>query len=352
MKRAPSLRFFLLAGLLVLWMPGAGARDCFPSETITVIGESVVYEGNIPQARERALQEAFSTAISQVMGAFITAESYSQNHVSVDRSVLSKTKGYIKTYRIVETRHEGDSLILKVDVAVSMEPVKDDLAALGILLDAVGSPIVKVEARDEGLDVPESEAVFKRYLGEKGFWVDESASDNRPDVVLMLAGSIVSQSGFGGTGMSGAVVSLEGRAVQGSTGKLIASESVAANGAGLSAAAALRDAYRKAAEDLSPRLSGGMSGTWGREVTAGRNVQVILKVNDHDKLQRFIRELGRIFGVKQVDLKSFMDSEARCIVRFAGQTKTLSEMIGRRPSDDLSVTVTGFGPDRLFLIVK
>lgn len=352
MKRALSLRFFLLAGLLVLWMPDAGARDRFSSETITVIGESVVYEGNIPQARERALQEAFSTAITQVMGAFITAESYSQNYVSIDRSVLSKTKGYIKTYRIIETRHEGDSLILKVEVAVSMEPVKDDLTALGILLDAVGNPIVKVEARDEGLDVPESGAVFKRYLGEKGFWVDEQATGNRPDVVLMLTGRISAQSGFGGTGMSGAVVSLEGRAVQRNAGKLIASESVAANGAGLSAAAALRDAYRKAAEDLSPRLVEGMTGVWGREATTGRNVQVILRVNDHDALQRFVRELGRIFGVKKVDLKSFMNNEALCIVRFSGQTKTLSEMVGRRFSNDLSVTITGFEADRLFLIVK
>jgi hypothetical protein len=318
------------------------AQDQFGSETVVVVGEAPIYEGNVGQAKERALQEAFSAAICQVMGAYITAESYSQNFVTIDRSVLSKTKGYVKTFDVLEVKQETDNLALKVKVVVSRESIKDDLAALGILLDAMGNPVVQIQAQDEGLDTSESGPFLKRSLSAKGFYIVDQVQDRQPDVIITLAGKINSQSPFGNTGFSGTVVALEAKATQQSTRKVIASIDVVANAAGLNESAARKEAYRKAAEDLAPQLIEAISEKWGQELTAGRTIQLIIRISEYAKVQQFSKELEHIFGIKKVDLKSFQNNEAQYLVRFAGQTKTLVDLLAKIPADKCSVSIRRF----------
>jgi hypothetical protein len=341
MNRMSCLSIWLLAALTVL-ITSAFAQEPVGSETIIVSGESPIYEGNAAQAKERALQEAFSAAISQVMGSYVTAESYSQNFVSIDRSVLSKTKGYVKTYEVLEVRQEPDNLSLKVKVVVSKESIKDDLTALGILLESMGNPVLQIQAQDEGLEASESGPALKRFLSAKGFYVVDQVQDRMPDVVITLTGKLNNQNAFGETGFSGAVVGLEAKATQQSTKKVIASKDVAANGAGLNETAARKEAYRKAAEDVAPQLVEAISEKWGQELTAGRSVQLIVKVSEYAKVQQFSKELERVFGVKKVDLKTFQNNEAQYLVRFAGQTKTLVDLLTRIPADKCSVSVLRF----------
>lgn len=117
--------------------------------TVEVWGEALIQDRDRPRARERALQEAFSAAITQVMGAFITAESFTRNYVSIERSVLGRTKGYVKTYQILQELTDGDFLRLLVIVTVSKEEIKDDLTALGILLDAMGNPVISLRGKEK-----------------------------------------------------------------------------------------------------------------------------------------------------------------------------------------------------------
>jgi hypothetical protein len=341
MKRKSCFPILLLVALAVL-STSAIAQERVDPEIITVVGESPIYEGNVAQAKERALQEAFSAAISQVMGSYITAESYSQNFVSIDRSVLSKTRGYVKTYDVLQATQQPDNLSLQVKVVVSKESIKDDLTALGILLESMGNPVVQIQAQDEGLDAPESGPCLKRFLSAKGFYVLDQVEDRQPDVVITLTGKINNQNAFGETGFSGAVVGLEAKATQQSTKKVIASKDIVANGAGLNETAAKKEAYRKAAEDVAPQLVEAISEKWGQELTAGRSVQLIVKVSEYAKVQQFSKELEHVFGVKKVDLKTFQNNEAQYLVCFAGQTKTLVDLLTRIPADKCPVSVQRF----------
>ncbi|MDD3473690.1 MAG: hypothetical protein PHS86_12980 [Syntrophaceae bacterium] len=346
--------FFLLFIFVAsaFWETVSRAQDAGCCETIVVLGESPVYEGNVAQGKERALQEAFSAAITQVMGTYITAESFSQNFVSIDRSVLSKTRGYIRTYDILEVRQQLDDVSLKVKIVVSKESIKDDLTALGILLDAMENPVVEMHGRDEGLDAPESVSVIKEVLVGKGFYIVDQNQSRLPDVIIGLTGKITNQSTFANTGLCGAIVTLGAKAAQQSTQKVIASTDVSANGAGLNETAALKEAYRKAAEELAHQLIEAISEKWGEELTAGRPLQLIVKAHEYAKVQKFTGELGRIFGIKKVDLKSFQNNEAYYLVRFTGQTKTLVDFILKRSVDGLSVSVQQFDAALVYLCLN
>jgi hypothetical protein len=350
MKKAKLFPFAILTALAMLVTSVfAQARDS--DEVIISFGESPIYDGNTVQAKERALQEAFSAAITQVMGAYITAESFSQNFVSIDRSVLSKTKGYVKTYEIIEVKQETESVTLKTRVVVSRESIKDDITALGILLDAMGNPIVQIQAQDEGLDAPESAPVLKRSFVAKGFYIVDEIPDRQPDVIVSVTGKISNLAPFGATGFSGAVVNLEAKATQQSTKKVIASKDVVANGAGLNETAARKEAYRKAAEEIAPQLIEAISEKWGQELTAGRPVRLIVKVSDYGQVRQFSKDLEHIFGIKKVDLKSFQSNEAQYLVRFVGQTKTLVDLLMKIPTDKCSVSIQRFDADSIELLV-
>lgn len=344
--------YLIMTALFALTTVSGFCQSADSNEVLVVWGESPIYEGNTAQAKERALQDAFSTAISQVMGSFITAESYTQNFVSIDRSVLSKTKGYVRTYETLEVKDTKDDLTLKVKVTVSKDSIKDDLTALGILLDAMGNPVVEMQAQEEGLDSPESLAVFKQVLGKKGFYLLDQAPGKKADVTVRLTGKVTNESTIGSTGFSGTVVSLEARAIQTATQKLITTQDIAMNGTGLNSSAALKDAYGKASEELAPKLVEGLTERWGQELNAGRPLHVVVRVDDYQKLQQFSKALEHVFGVKKADLKSFQNGEAEYLVAFSGQTKTFVDLLLKSTADKTPVSVQGLTADTVRLMVN
>jgi len=348
MKRYGLIILFLT--FFAFWLPDSQASES--DKTAIVWGEAVIYNENKPQAKERALQEAFSAAIAQVMGSYITAESYTQNYVSIDRSVLSRTKGYVKTYEILEVKEMPDMLSLKVTAVISSKSIKDDLTALGILLDALGNPTVEISGDDEGLEMSESIPVFKRMFSAKGFYTVEKNSENPPDVAIHVNGKVTNRTVMNGTGFHGAVVAVTARAVRSSTGSLIASESAVSNGAGLNNSAALKQAYQQAAESLVPKLVEAVSEKWGRELAEGKTLSLTVKAGAYDKVQQFTKHLNRIFGVKKVDMKSFGNGEAKYLVRFAGKSRTLADLILKMPIDTVSVSVGAFDSDSIILTLK
>ena len=138
---------------LILLLSGVShgtAGDQERVEVITVEGEALILQNDVVQAKQRALEDAFATAVQKVIGTFVSAESFTQNFVSIDRSVLTKARGYIKSYEVLQDLQTPDTLTLTVQVTVSVDPIRDELAALGILLDAMGNPRVLILVAEEG----------------------------------------------------------------------------------------------------------------------------------------------------------------------------------------------------------
>ncbi len=321
-------------------------------EFVTVWGEALIYDKNLQQAKDHALQEAFSTAIAQIMGSFITAEIYTRYYDSIERSVLSKTREYVRTYKILKELTEGELLRVQVTISISKAVIKDDLAVLGILLDTMGNPVVEITGNDEGLDVPESIPAFKRILSAKGFYLLDQSQGKLSDVIIQLSGKITNRSIIDNTGFYGNMVELKAKAVQRSTKKIIASKNIVGNGAGLSETAALKQAYQQAAESLSSGLIELISEKWEEELRNGRMLSLIVKADDYNKIQGFTKYMGRVFGVKKADMKYFQNGEARYSVRFAGRAETLTELILKGTLGDFNISVKSFDSNSIELSVN
>jgi hypothetical protein len=338
--------------ILQFTLTKATAQDETKTRTVVVTGEAAIYEGNTAQAKNRALQEAFSAAIRQVMGTYISAQSFTQNFMTIDRSVLNRAKGYIKTYKILEINRTKDILQMKIRAVVSEDGIKDDLTALGILLDAMGNPLVQVQGKDQGLDNSKSIPAIKQHLTDKGFYLVENQQGKNLDIRIQVLGKIVNQTNIESTGMNGAVISLRGKAVQIDTQKVVASRKVVDNGSGFDQKKALSQAYQEAAKQLAPQLIEAITDKWQSALTDGRTLELNVQADNYSSIQQFSRYLGRTFGVKKVDLKCFKSGTANFLVRFTGQTNTLADLLLKAPPDNMSLLVNGFTADAMEIVLQ
>lgn len=321
------------------------------TQVLKVTGEAVIYQNNRPQARQRALDEAFATALTRIMGSLISAESFSHNFESIDRGVYGRTQGYIKTYQILASSEDGGLLSLQVQVTVSTQAIKDDLEALGILLDALDNPSLRVTGSEQGLTSPQSLAVIRNALMAQGIRVINGAEPTAAadaDLVIKLSGSIQNQTEIVGVGMHGAVVELHADAYWQQEQRLLLSEHSIANAAAGNAPAALSRAYQDAATRLAPQLIERLTEAWRNEAYNSRLVAVSAS-GSHQQTRRLLSRLSRVFGVRKASLKGYHDGRAQLSVRFTGSAALLAELIARTRFDTLTAEITEVGQNRLSL---
>jgi hypothetical protein len=331
-------RFRLLICVLTFLIPVSGVTADPDAAVVQVEGEALVTNGNLPEARERALQEAYSAALTKVLGSYISAESYTRNFESIDRGVYSRTRGYIKRYEVLkETTTEG-ILQLQVRVEVSTAPLKDDLTALGILQDAIGNPLLLVQGEEQSLAPPVSVRKFREDLAQRGFRLAQGETDPA-DVLIRLRGSLQSSSEIGGVGMYGAIVSLEAAASWRKSGQSILTAAETANGAGINLQSALADGYTKAAQRLFPLFLERLVSSWQAELSTGRLVPIEVRVASLADLTRFKQRLGKIFGIDKVELKQFQPGLGELLVRFRGSAPQLAELIEKTTFPGQTVSV-------------
>lgn len=346
MNHSNTPRGHLFMVMLLAILAGSAHGEAPALQSVEVDGEAVIYQGDRPQAQRRALDEAFNAALTRLLGAWISAESFSHNFQSIDRGVYGRTQGYIKTYKVLATSEAGDLLSLRVRVTVSTEQIKDDLAALGILLDRLDNPTLVVTGDDQGLPTPQSLPILRRELLAHGIRVLDSSGSAAADVVVRVRGRIQNQTRMASVGMYGAVVGLRAQAYWRQEDRLLVSEEGVANGAGISATAALGQAYRDAATTLAPLLMDKLTEKWRDEVNGSRLISVSVS-GSHAQVRRFTARLGRVFGVRKASLKSYKDGRAQLLVRFTGAAALLADLIARTRFEGLRSEITEVAQGRL-----
>ncbi len=136
------------------------------TEVREVLAEGVAaVEGNrVDIARDRAINDALRRAVEQAIGTFISSETIVENYEVLSDRIYSKSAGYISHYRILRERRDGTLYRVLIRAKVKVGDIKEDLEALGILIERRGRPRVMVLVEDEDV-----RAVMEGYLDSLGF---------------------------------------------------------------------------------------------------------------------------------------------------------------------------------------
>ncbi|MDH4225127.1 MAG: hypothetical protein OEW12_05730, partial [Deltaproteobacteria bacterium] len=294
------IQFFILAWLLAaVWVVPALADD----KGITKVqaeGVGSWYEGDAARARDEALEAAQRTAVEQASGVIISTETQMNNFDLVKDEVLTASKGFIKSYKVVKEGRDDELYRVLIDAEVSKDDfIKGMNDSLENLYKRVGMPAVMVVVKESilGEDGQDSGGVAEKEIRKtllmKGFkFIDyhsiqggnqvdkamEGAEIRKQDVIkvakknganLVIFGmATTKQKGMMGQFVSTqAVVSID--VVRTDNNQAIASDTISSPGVHMDRKVSAMTAVKNAADKITPKLIEQVSYLWVKEKNEG-----------------------------------------------------------------------------------
>ncbi len=169
---------FILSLVLSFLFNGVGYAEL--SEEVTIVAEGIAV-GSSLTSRDEALNRARRAMVERTLLKLIDPQTLAQNSQLLESEIYSKTKGYIKKFKVVsDNEGEGGVYRIKVQGLVDLQRLKEDVEAIvGLRRQTEGRPRVMVIVSEliDGLEsierVTQREAE-KAFL-EEGFSLVESA---------------------------------------------------------------------------------------------------------------------------------------------------------------------------------
>jgi hypothetical protein len=305
--------------------------------------------------------------VEQAVGVLVTAETVVQNRELLADKIYTQAKGYVRRYQIVNERQDGGLYRVAILADVGLEPLRNDLAAIRLLIQRAGKPRVLFLIEEEIAQTYQSafvagvqswsgasvtENVLQRRFRDQGFPVVESRSpgldvstarsahggDSRAlervgrttQAEVVVLGKARAQGGgaIGGSSLRSVLADLTARAVRADTGEVLATAQTSATAPHVEVSAGAHEAFQKGAEELASQLTARILDQWARETSGARSIQLLLSgVRSFDQLQSVLTHLqDKVRGVAGVYRRSFDQArgEALVDVEFRGDAQGLA----------------------------
>ena len=125
-------------------------------------------------SKAEALLAAKREAISSGIGTILISETEVENFTLKKDMVLTRTIGAVKSYRLLDEKKEGGAFHTRISAVVSLADIKEDLAALKILLESMDKPRMMVLISEEKGNT--AETAILDFLSQKGFDLVDAAA--------------------------------------------------------------------------------------------------------------------------------------------------------------------------------
>ncbi len=362
----------------------------------SVEGVGVIVKDNTAQARDQAIQDALRLAVEQAAGTMVSSETLVQNYEVLRDQVYSQSQGYIRHYEVTNETSEGNLYRVTIQASVAMGNLKNDLAALGLLMARKSMPraMIMVAEQNVGMhyynywwavkastaDLTVTENVLMQKLTSKGLHIVDHAVASKTlsikapykieslsndavqsignlydaEVVIYgkalakLAGSVM------GSSMKSAQADISLRVVRTDTGQVIASATHHAAAVHPNEVTAGVEALKQAAEAISDQLLDQVVKRWSQDLSSGSLIRLeISGIPSYDHLLRFKKTLQqRIRGVKGVYQRDIDAGEATLDVEVPTTSQQLADELAAIDYGGFRVDITRLTQNTIGLAIK
>jgi hypothetical protein len=126
MKKISFLISFLI--ILCCWI-----NETFSQEKcVNTEAEAAIINNDIPSAKLEAIARAKWSAIEQVVGTEIKAQSFVQNFTLVEDVIKTKAGGVVKSYKVIDQKNTPDSVNVKINACVEAAGAREAVSELGL----------------------------------------------------------------------------------------------------------------------------------------------------------------------------------------------------------------------------
>jgi hypothetical protein len=121
--------FLLCLAVIFCW----GINDAMSQEKcVNTEAEAAIINNDIPSAKLEAIARAKWSAIEQVVGTEIKAQSFVQNFTLVEDVIKTKAGGVVKSYKVIDQKNTTDSVNVKINACVEPASAREAVSQLGL----------------------------------------------------------------------------------------------------------------------------------------------------------------------------------------------------------------------------
>ena len=304
----------LLALLLLIATPAAAQQQAGPG-AVQVRGEGIVGFTDPARSRSDAVEAAQRDAVEKAVGVMIESETAMQNFNLVKDEILSRSKGFIRTYNVVQEGRDRELYKVIIDaIVVKAAFVKDLDDAIENLYQRVGKPRVMVVIKEKQLDESGkvdtevsanqrgiSEKEIRKILIKRGFtFMDARAAagislmkvalqgeevaraeavqvarTSKAEILILGNASVQDKGVVSNFHIAQADLALDVLRVD--TGQVMASEVISARGLQINSSTARVKALQSAATEITPKMMEQVTYGWIKDKSQGGRIEIIVK---------------------------------------------------------------------------
>ena len=360
-------------GLVFVLLLGVGPAAADQSGgAVEVEGYASIVGGRKDQAREAALQNAFRRAVEQVVGVAVESKTVVKDAELLNDKIFSKSRGFIKTYKIIAERAEIDAYRVTVSASVSRYRLEKELDNVGLLIRKLGKPRVAIVIMEQNGDTAAApggivETSLNSSLAKRGYaLVDRQAmlavereatkgQGDQTDAVVRAAANggaevvVVGQAtarhgaAVGGTSFRPVQASVTLRAVEVDSGELLATVSSTQQALHVNPSAAGSEALQKAAVELSEQLNRQMVAAWNKKLIGLRTLRMTVAGLPFAEVQRLKDALKeQLVQVENVHERGYRDQQLRLDLDVTGPTSAVLEELASLELGGSRLKVAGY----------
>lgn len=371
------------------------------TQTVTSDGIAPIVAGNTAIARDNAIGDALRKAVEQAVGTMVSSETVVQNFQLLSDRIYSQSQGYIQSYKILS---EGPSEVtiykVTVQAVVSIGGLKNDLAALGMLMQRKGMPRVLFMIAEQNIgrqyytfwwsywggksefvaqqgDMSAAEQTLTEKFLEKGFnIVDHSVqtkniklapafgvvdlTDNAAktigsqlDAEVVVYGKAAAKlaSSVMGSGILSSQANITAKAVKVDTGGVIASASASGAAVHSDEMTAGNKALEKVSAELADKLIEQIARKWGQEVSGSALVQIVVSgIGNYGDFVKFKNTVqSKVRGVQAIYQRSMTGGVATADIDIKGNAQSMADEIALIDFKDFTVNITNVSENKVEL---
>jgi hypothetical protein len=138
--------------VLLIGLEGRTAEKLAPVVTREAEGEAAVVAGNVDRASREAKEAALRSAVEQVAGVIVSAQSLAVNSQLVADQVYAHSAGYVRSYEVLSQSTERNVVKVKVRAQVGTAELDRDLQAVQALVRRLQGRKLVVLLQEQTID--------------------------------------------------------------------------------------------------------------------------------------------------------------------------------------------------------
>jgi len=365
--------------------------------TVDATGEAAIFNGDLVQAREKALQDALRNAVEKAVGTIITSDSVSRDFELVEDRVLSQARGYVKKYDITNKKEDTSTVELTIKAQIGKDELSKDVDAALQIIHQKGKPKILIMVAEQNVGQPTAQAwwanqgfttnldvvenTFIDMWSPIGFsFVDPQALKGKIKATkamqssqledkeakefagkagaqVVIVGKAVAQevgSKVFGTNMVSARANLSVRAIRTDTGDILATSTMDGGSMALDATTAGSNAFKETTKKMAEDLKIKIMKKWLEEVNGGQAIKLIV---NNVKKTTFLKTLKntlttQIRGVSAVRERGYKNKVAEFELDMKGTAQDLAVELEGKTFPDFKLDVDEVTANALEITLK